>query len=106
MVTKKATNVSYINDQSDPRVAQRVRSKRQDEWNSTYIITEAAPNELKLGRDAHSDEAGHRQGGGVGGCSSGVACENHLVGPEFSEGMQTHAHIALRISAGEIIYCR
>ena len=71
-----------------------------------HIITEAAPNELKLGRDAHSDEAGHRQGGGVGGCSSGVACENHLVGPEFSEGMQTHAHIAFRISAGEIIYCR
>ena len=36
--------------------------------------------------------AGHRQGGGVGGCSSGVVCENHLVGSEFSEGMRTHAH--------------
>ena len=34
--------------------------------------------------------AGHRQGGGVGGCSSGVICENHLVGSEFSEGMRTH----------------
>ena len=30
-----STNVYYIYDQSDPRVAQRVRSKRQDERNST-----------------------------------------------------------------------
>ena len=30
MVTK-STNVDYIDDQSDPRVAQRVRSKRPDE---------------------------------------------------------------------------
>ena len=34
--------------------------------------------------------ADHRQGGGVGGCSSGVVCENDLVGSEFSEGMRTH----------------
>ena len=34
----------------------------------------------------------HRQGGGVEGCSSGVVCENHLVGSEFSDVMQTHAH--------------
>ena len=51
MVTK-LTNEYYIYDQSDPRVAQRVRSKRQGERNSTYIITEAAQNELKLGRGA------------------------------------------------------
>ena len=36
--------------------------------------------------------ARHRQGGGVGECSSGVVCENHLLGSEFSEGMRTHAH--------------
>ena len=33
---------------------------------------------------------GHRQGGGVGGWSSGVVCENNFVGSEFSEGMRTH----------------
>ena len=32
-----------------------------------HIITEAAPNELKLGEGAYSDESGPRQGGGVGG---------------------------------------
>ena len=36
--------------------------------------------------------AGHRQGGGVEGCSPGVVFENHLVGSEFSEDMRTHAH--------------
>ena len=35
---------------------------------------------------------GYRQGRGVWGCSSGVVCENHLLGLEFSEGMWTHAH--------------
>ena len=34
--------------------------------------------------------AGHRQGGGVGGGSSGVVCENLIVGSEVSEGMMTH----------------
>ena len=34
--------------------------------------------------------AGHRQGGGVGGCSSGVVCENLFVGSEFSEGRRTN----------------
>ena len=33
--------------------------------------------------------SGHRQGGGVGGCSSGVVCESYLVGSECSEGMRT-----------------
>ena len=51
-----------------------------------YIITEASPNELKL---CGVMRPGHRQGGGVGGCSSGVVCENHIVGSEFSEGMRT-----------------
>ena len=32
-----------------------------------HIITEAAPNELKLGRVRKVMRAGHRQGGGVGG---------------------------------------
>ena len=35
-------------------------------------ITEAAPNELKLGEGGPVMRARHRQGGGVGGCSSGV----------------------------------
>ena len=35
--------------------------------------------------------AGHRQGGGVGGCSSGVVCEKHPVGSGFSEGIRKHA---------------
>ena len=34
--------------------------------------------------------AGHRQSGGVGGGSSGVVCENHHVGSEFSERMRTN----------------
>ena len=45
--------------------------------------------------------AGHRQGGSVGGCSSGVVCENHLVGSEFSEGMQTHTHKLFECSLGK-----
>ena len=34
--------------------------------------------------------AGHRQGGGVGGCSSGAVCEINIVGSEFPEGLRTH----------------
>ena len=37
-----------------------------------HNITEAAPNELKLGEGGKVIRAGHRQGGGVGGCSSGA----------------------------------
>ena len=57
-----------------------------------HIIPEAAPNELTLGSGAGSDEVGHRQGGGVMGCSSGVVCKSHLIGSGFSEGMRTHPH--------------
>ena len=43
--------------------------------------------------------AGHRQGGGIGGCSSGVVRENNIVGSDFlSAGGHTHT---FRISAGE-----
>ena len=45
--------------------------------------------------------AGHRQGGGAGGCSSGVVCENHLVGSQFSEGTQTHAHTLFEYLLGK-----
>ena len=45
---------------------------------------------------------GHLQGGGAGGCSSGVVCENPTVGSEFPEGMRTHARI-FRKSAGEAL---
>ena len=34
--------------------------------------------------------AGHRQGGGIGGCPSGVVRENNIVGSEFSECRRTH----------------
>ena len=37
-----------------------------------HNITEAAPNELKLARGGKEMRAGHRQGGGVGGCLSGI----------------------------------
>ena len=37
---------------------------------------------------------GRRQDGGVGGCSSRVVCENHLVGSEFYKGMRTQIHFS------------
>ena len=86
----KSSNVNCIYDQSDPRVAQRVRSKRRDERNST-----ASPRQRQTSWNLvgvrKMMRARHPQGGGVGGCSSGVVCENHLVHSEFSEGMRTHA---------------
>ena len=44
--------------------------------------------------------ARHRQGGGVGGCSSGVVRENHILGSELSDCRRTHTH-TFRISARE-----
>ena len=62
-----------------------------------YITTEAAPNELKLGEGAQSDESGPSARWWRRGCSSGVICENHLVGSEFlSESGHT-----FRVSAGK-----
>ena len=49
MVTK-STNTYYIYDLSDPRVAQGVLEEAGRA--KAHIITEAAPNELKLGRGA------------------------------------------------------
>ena len=49
-----------------------------------------ARHELKLGRVHRLKRVGNRHGSGIEGCSSGVVCENHLVGPGFSEGMPTH----------------
>ena len=42
----------------------------------------------------------HQQGGAVGRGSSGVVCENRLVGSEFTKGTGTNTHTS-RISAGE-----
>ena len=50
MVTK-STNAYYVYDQSDPRVAQRVRSEEAGRAEQ-HTITKAAPNEMKLGRGA------------------------------------------------------
>ena len=36
--------------------------------------------------------AGHRQGGGVGGCSLGVVCEMDIVGSECSECRRAYTH--------------
>ena len=48
-----------------------------------HITTEAAPNELKLGEGAQSDESGPSARWWRRGCSSGVICENHLVGSDL-----------------------
>ena len=53
-------------DQSDPRVAQRVRSKRQDERNSTSSQRRHQTSS-NLVRARKVMRVGHRQGGGVGG---------------------------------------
>ena len=64
-----------------------------------YIITEAARNELKLGEGASSDASGPSSRWWRRGCSSGVICEEHLVGSEFlSESGHTYT---FRISAEE-----
>ena len=56
-----------------------------------HIITEAVPNELKLGEVAHSDESGPSARWWRRGCSSGVICDSHLVGSEFlSDSGHTH----------------
>ena len=74
----KYTNVYYIYDQSHPRVAQRVRSKRQDELNSTSSQRrrQMSSNLVRLPKVMR---VGHPHGGGVGGVPSGVIYENHLV---------------------------
>ena len=65
-----------------------------------YIITEAAPNEVKPGEGVQSGESGPSARWRRRGCSSGVICEKHVVGSEFSEGMRTRTH-TFRVSAGE-----
>ena len=52
-----------------------------------HNVTEAAPNELKLGEVMR---ASYRQGGGVGGYRSGIVREINIVGSEFSECRWTH----------------
>ena len=49
-------HANYIYDQSDPRVAQEGALEEAGRAEQ-HIITEAAPNELKLGRGAYSDES-------------------------------------------------
>ena len=53
-------------DESDPRVAQRVRSKRQNERNSTSSQRRRQMSS-NLVRVLKVMKVGHRQGGGVGG---------------------------------------
>ena len=65
-----------------------------------HFITEAAPNELKLGEGAYSDESGPSARWWRRGCSSSVICENHLVGSELLTKADTHSTTS-RIFAGE-----
>ena len=83
---------NIILHQSDPRVAQRVRSKRQDERNSTSSQRwRQTSSNLVIVRKVM--RVGHRQGGGVG----GVRQASSLVGSEF---LSYSGHTFL-ISAGE-----
>ena len=57
-----------------------------------HITTEAAPNEFKLGEGAQSGESGPSVRWWRRGSSSGVICENHLVGSDLlCAGGHTHA---------------
>ena len=64
-----------------------------------HIITEAAQNELKLGEGASSDESGPSARRWRQGCSSGVVCENHLVGSELLS-KRAHAQPPVEYPAG------
>ena len=68
------TKAHYIYDQTDTRVAQRRPQgcARRGRRRGTAHRQQAAPNELNLERVGKAMRAGHRQGGGVGGCSSGL----------------------------------
>ena len=51
---------------------------------------------LKLGMGAQSDGSWPSARRWRRGCSSGVICENHLVGSDFSESMRTHTRAHTR----------
>ena len=89
----KSSDDNCIYDQADPRVAQRVRSKRQGGCNSITSQRRRQTNR-NLVRARKMMRTGHRQGDGVGGCSSGVVCEIEIVGRSFlSAG--GHAHFRM-----------
>ena len=69
-----------------------------------HITAEAAPNELKLGEGAQSDDRGPSARWWRRGCSSGVICENHLAVSELlSESGHTRTRTTTcRISVGEV----
>ena len=96
---KQCTLLRIYYDQPEPRVAQTRGCARRGRTSGTANHqrggAKRAQNLVRVGKVMR---VGHRQGHGVGGCSSGVVRENHIVGSEFSEGMRTHT---VRISAGE-----
>ena len=59
------------------------------------LHTSGAKREVKpkLVRVRKVMRGGPRQGGGVGGCSSGVVCEKHIVGSDFL-GAGGHTHVS------------
>ena len=90
-MVKKSTNALYVSRPIRSSGSTEGALEEADERNETSS-QRRRQNELKHGRGAESDEAGHRQGGGIVGCSSGVVCTNHLVRSESCEGMRTHPH--------------
>ena len=91
----KSTNVHYIT--TNPILGYH----REYALPEQHIITEAAPNELKLSEDAYSDESRPSARTWRRGCSSGVICVNHLVRSEFlSESGHTHAYTLFEYPPG------
>ena len=66
--TQTAVRACSTRQEGNSTTSQR---RRQTSWN--------------LARVGIVMRAGHQQGGGVGGCSSGVVWENNIAGSEFSE---------------------
>ena len=86
-------------DQSDPRVAQRVRSKRQDERKSTpQRRHQTSPNLVRVRKVIR---VGHGQGGGVG-VFVRRHLQIHLLGSELlSESGRTHAQPPVEYPSGK-----
>ena len=67
---KKCLNIHYIYDKTNARDGRK--RVLEQAGGAEQRITEAAPDELKCGEVGNVMRTGHRQGGGVGRCSSGV----------------------------------
>ena len=84
--SKEQTAVSVCSNRQEERNGTTSQRRRQTGWNL-----------VRVGKVVR---VGHRQGGGVERCSSGVVWEINSVSSEFSESRRTHTQ-SFRISAGE-----